>query len=64
MTDWFEVRSTPTEKKARGPVSEREEIETREGTVVAEIGDYVVQEKDGNVYPISPEKFREYYERI
>lgn len=62
MTDWFPVRSTPTEKEARGPVDERTEIETREGTVVAEPGDYVIREPDGNLYPISADKFAEYYE--
>lgn len=62
MTEWMTVRSTPTVKEARGPVEEREEIQTREGTVVAEPGDYVVREDDGSVYPIAPEKFADYYE--
>lgn len=62
--DWFDVRSVPTEKEARGPVTERVEIDTREGTVVAEPGDYVMREADGSVYPIAPEKFEEYYEVI
>ena len=30
---WFDVRSTPTEKEALGPLEERQEIDTREGTV-------------------------------
>lgn len=62
--DWFSVRSTPTVKEARGPVTERVEIETREGTIVAEPGDYVIRESDGSVYPIAPEKFKQYYERL
>mgnify|MGYP006305751751 CR=1 FL=1 len=60
-TEWIAVRSTPTVKEAR-PVYEREEIDTREGAVVAEPGDYVIREEDGNCYPIGPDKFREYYE--
>jgi len=60
--DWFRVRSVPTEKLARGPVEEKVEIDTREGTVVAEPGDYVMKEEDGNPYPISAEKFEKYYE--
>jgi len=62
MANWFDIRSVPTEKEARGPVSERVEIETREGTVVAQPGDYVVREGDGSIYPIAGEKFDEYYE--
>lgn len=61
---WFPVESVPTEKKARGPVEERTEIDTREGTVIAEPGDYIIMEPDGNRYPIAAEKFEEYYRRI
>lgn len=64
MTEYFPVRSVPTEKEARGPLEEREEIDTREGTVVAEPGDYVLREADGNEYPISGEKFNNYYEEL
>ena len=64
MTEWFPVRSVPTEKEARGPVEERQEIITREGTIVASPGDYVMKEEDGSIYPIAPEKFENYYERI
>jgi hypothetical protein len=62
--DWMDVRSVPTEKEARGPVTERVEIDTREGTVVAEPGDYVMRESDGSIYPIAGEKFQKYYEVI
>lgn len=64
MPEWFDVRSVPTVKQARGPVTERVEIDTREGTIVAEPGDYVMKEADGSVYPIAPEKFAEYYEML
>ena len=59
--DWSVIESEPTRKLVRGPLPEAEEIETREGTVVADVGDYVVQERDGNCYPISAEKLEEYY---
>jgi hypothetical protein len=58
---WGVCRSTPTEKLFR-QVNERTEVDTREGTVVAEPGDYIIQEEDGNCYPISEEKMHEYYE--
>lgn len=64
MTEWFAVESVPTEKQARGPVESREEIITREGTVTAYAGDYVMKEEDGGVYPISGEKFERYYRRL
>ena len=62
--DWERVESVPTQKRAYGPVSERVTIDTREGEVVAEPGDYIMREPDGNVYPISAEKFERYYRRI
>jgi hypothetical protein len=61
MSEYFDIRSVPTEKQARGPIEGREEIDTREGTVVAEPGDYIIREADGNEYPIGPEKFGQYY---
>ena len=61
---WFDVRSTPTEKEALGPLSNRKEIDTREGTVIAEPGDFLIREDDGNIYPIAAEKFLEYYEVV
>lgn len=68
MTDdgleWFDVRSVPTEKRAKGPIERRRAIETREGTIYAEPGDYVMQEEDGSIYPIAAEKFEQYYEVI
>jgi len=62
--EWFPVESTPTVKEATGPLDQRQEIETREGTVFAEPGDYLIREDDGNVYPISDDKFGRYYRRI
>jgi hypothetical protein len=58
---WSVIESEPTRKLVRGPITEAEEVHTREGTVTAEPGDYIVQERDGNCYPISAEKLEEYY---
>jgi len=52
----------PTEKEALGPLEERVQIDTREGTVWAEPGDYLMREEDGSLYPIAGEKFEQYYE--
>lgn len=64
MSEWVQVRSIPTEKEARGPIETVEEIETREGTVIATPGDYVMREEDGSIYPIAGDKFERYYEVI
>lgn len=64
MSEWFSIRSTPTEKEARGPVTIKIPIETREGVMMAKPGDYIIREEDGSEYPIAPEKFEEYYEVI
>lgn len=64
MTEWVAVRSVPTEKEARGPIQEEREIRTREGTVVAYPGDYIMREADGSLYPIAGEKFEQYYEVV
>lgn len=64
MSDWFRVVSVPTEKLAKGPVDEKHEIDTREGTLVAEPGDYIMKEEDGSVYPIAGEKFQQYYREV
>jgi len=61
MSDWSVIESKPTRKEVRGPLDEREEVDTREGTVVAEEGDYIIREKDGNCYPIAPDKLEKYY---
>jgi len=62
-TEWFDVVSTPTEKEAYGPLMSPVRLDTREGEVVGERGDYVIRESDGNCYPISGDKFDEYYNK-
>ena len=62
--EWFPVRKSPVEVEARGPVSQSEEIETEEGTMKAEAGDYIVRGVEGEVYPVKPDIFSKTYERI
>ena len=62
--EWFPVRKSPVEVEARGPVSQSEEIETEEGTMKAEVGDYIVRGVEGEIYPVKPDIFSKTYERI
>ena len=50
MTGWLRVRKKPVVVHARR-VDERTAVETREGTVVAEPGDYLMCGGDGELYP-------------
>jgi hypothetical protein len=47
---------------ARGPLAHAELIETLEGTMRAEVGDYVIKGARGELYPIKGDIFRETYE--
>jgi hypothetical protein len=61
--DWTDVRKRPVEVEAR-KATEREEIQTREGTVVAEPGDVVLRGVEGEVYPCDPDIFAGTYEVV
>ncbi len=52
------------EVEARGPLRESESIETLEGTMHADVGDYVIRGVAGEQYPIKPEIFRQTYEDV
>jgi hypothetical protein len=58
----FRARKRPVKVDVHGPIDRRREIRTREGTVVAEPGDYIIRGVDGEVYPIGAEIFHETYE--
>jgi hypothetical protein len=62
MSEWFEARKKPVVVEVRGPLEEREQIDTREGTVWAYPGDYVIRGVEGEIYPIDSEIFAETYE--
>ncbi len=39
-------------------------IETSYGTLEASLGSWIVTNKTGEIYPVSPETFKEYYEEV
>ncbi|PSQ45375.1 hypothetical protein BRD17_01625 [Halobacteriales archaeon SW_7_68_16] len=57
------VRKKPVEVEIER-VEERTEIETREGVVVAEPGEYVVIGVEGERYPIAPDILAATYEPV
>lgn len=63
MTEWKPARKRPVEVQYR-EVHERQEIDTREGTLIAEPGDYLIKGVEGEIYPIDPDIFEQTYERI
>jgi hypothetical protein len=71
MSEWFDVRSVPTVKEARGPFTDTDTIETIEGRFEVDDeyidrhgGYYLIREQDMNVYPIAADKFAEFYEVV
>jgi len=60
----FRARKVPVEVDVHGPVNSRAEIHTREGTVVAEPGDYIIRGVEGEVYPIDADVFDQTYEVV
>lgn len=56
-------RKRPVEVEAER-LEERVEIDTREGTVVGEPGDWLITGVEGEVYPCSDSVFRETYEPV
>lgn len=61
--EWREARKKPVTIEYRN-VTEREEIHTREGTIVAEPGDYIIRGVEGEVYPIDADIFEKTYDRL
>jgi len=55
------IRKKPVVVEAE-PVDERTELETREGTLVAERGDFVITGVEGEQYPIDAEIMKDTYE--
>ena len=65
MSDWKKAKKKPVEIEYRDPSEAVEEIETREGTIVARKDeDYVIRGVEGEIYPISKEIFKKTYEEI
>lgn len=60
MSEWRTYQKKPLEVRAK-QVDERVQIDTREGTVWAEPGDYVVEGLEGELYPCGREIFEKTY---
>lgn len=56
--EWLLVEKRPVQVHAKR-LTRRVEIETREGTVVGEPGDFLMVGIEGEVYPCDPEIFDE-----
>ncbi|TVT89297.1 polysaccharide transporter [Haloferax volcanii] len=61
--DWRYYRKRPVVIQA-AKVRQRVEVETREGTVVAEPGDYLLIGVEGEVYPCDADIFEKTYDRV
>lgn len=63
MNNFKQYRKLPVIIKAR--VADREEfIETLEGTMKANIGDYIICGLSGELYPCKPDIFKKSYEEV
>lgn len=60
VDEWTDVEKRPVVVQARR-VDERTEVDTREGTVVAEAGDVLMRGVEGEVYPCDADIFEETY---
>ena len=57
-------RKLPVEIEAEGPVSESQDIATLEGTMRADVGDYIITGIKGERYPCKPDIFTATYEAV
>lgn len=62
-TDWQEYRRRPETRYAR-PVTEHTTVQTSHGEVEAAPGDYLVRGPDGELWPVSGDKFFTLYEPV
>ena len=57
-------RRRPVVVSARGPLTEPEDVVTLEGTLRADVGDYVVTGVIGESWPVRPDVFAATYEPV
>jgi hypothetical protein len=57
-------RKKPVVIDAEGPIAEPQEIETLEGTMRADVGDYIITGVKGERYPCKPDIFEATYEAV
>lgn len=63
MNNFKQYRKLPIVIKAR--IADREEfIETLEGTMKANVGDYIICGLSGELYPCKPDIFKKSYEEV
>jgi hypothetical protein len=63
MTTFKEYRKKPIVIKAK-KMDEAFEVETLEGTMKGNAGDYLIQGVSGELYPCKPDIFKKTYEKI
>lgn len=56
-------RKRPVVVEVDGPIKEVELIETLEGVMRADVGDYIITGVNGERYPCKPDIFEKTYER-
>lgn len=61
---WRPYRKLPVTIQARGPIAESEQIETLEGVMRADVGDYIICGVQGELYPCKPNIFNATYEVV
>lgn len=61
--DWKRCRKKPITVEFR-EATPGEKVHTREGTLVAQEGDYIIRGVEGEVYPIGRDIFEKTYEVI
>ena len=59
---WRRYRKRPVVIEARGPIMVAEVIETLEGDMRADVGDYVIRGVKGEIYPCKPDIFAATYD--
>lgn len=61
MPEWKWYQARPIRKRAYLNTTEQK-IETLEGTMIASVGDYIVEGVHGEHYPVKPDIFEKTYE--
>lgn len=57
-------RKKPVVIEAEGPITEAQDILTLEGTMRADVGDYIITGVKGEVYPCKPDIFKATYDPV
>lgn len=63
MSDWAVYRKRPVKIQAR-IATKVEQIHTLEGTMTADVGDYIIRGIHGELYPCKPDIFKATYDPV